>query len=115
MFDFERLEVYQLARALNRDVYIYLLESRTIDLQIAQQWKQSSMNSVLLLAEGVGMMLDVEKRISFNKSRGAVYECTTIIQLLLDLGVLEEDKYNDFYARYEQISKMLLGIYRSKS
>jgi four helix bundle protein len=114
MFDFERLEVYQLARNINRDVYIFLRKKPDIDPKIAEQWKQSSMDSLLLLSAGVGMMQDADKRTAFTKSRIAVYECTSIIQLLLDLGQLEEEQYNDFYARYEQVSKMLLGFYRSK-
>jgi four helix bundle protein len=47
-------------------------------------------------------------------ARSSVYECVALLHLLQDLGQLEEKKYHDYYSRYEQLSKMLLGMYRSK-
>ena len=115
MFDFEKLEVYQVARSLNKDVLRFIFENTVIDVQIKEQWKRSSMNSVLLLAEGVGKMTDADKRTSFTFARSAVYECVAILHLVSDMGLLEGSIYQDFYNRYEQLSKMLLGMYRSKS
>ena len=114
MFDFEKLEVYTVARDLNKDVLKFIFGDTTIDAQIKDQWKKSSMGTVLQLAEGVGRMTDADKRLYFTMARSSVYECVALLHLLHDLGQIDEKKYHDYYSRYEQLSKMLLGMYRSK-
>jgi four helix bundle protein len=115
MFDFEKLEVYQVARNLNRDVLKYLLSDSQMDGSVKDRWKHSSMNTVLLLAEGVGKMTDADKRASFTSARSAVYECVSLLHLASDLSMIDGATFKDLYDRYEQLSKMLLGMYRSKT
>ena len=115
MFDFEKLEVYQVARDLNRDVLKYLLSNAELDIMVKDQWKRSSLGTVLFLSEGAGRMTDADKRQYFTMARSAVFESVSLLQLTADLEQIDIKKYDDFYGRYEQLSKMLLGMYRSKS
>lgn len=115
MFDFEKLEVYGVARELNRNVLAFIFKDTNIDAHIRDSWKKGSLATVLHLAEGVGRMTDADKRHYFTMARSAVYECVALLHLISDLGQIDANTYQDFYARYEQLSKMLLGMYRSKS
>ncbi len=115
MFDFEKLEVYQVARELNKSVLQFLFRQSDIDPQVKEQWKKSSLGTVLYLAEGVGRMTDTDKKHFFTMARSSVYECVALLHLVTDLGQIDQKTQEDFYNRYEQLSKMLLGMYRSKS
>jgi four helix bundle protein len=114
MFDFEKLEVYQVARKLNQAILTFLFSQNQIDAYISDQWKRCSINSVLHLSEGTGRVSDSDKKHFITLSRGAVFECVTLLQLVKDLGLIDDATYEDFYSKYEQVSKMLLGMYRSK-
>lgn len=115
MFDFERLEVYQISRDQNKAVLKLIFGNNRIDNYIKDQWKRASISSVLNLTEGAGRISDADKKHYFTIARGSVYECTALLQLVHDLGLIEEDQYDALYQTYEQISKMLLGMYRSKT
>ena len=114
MFDFEKLEVYQVARKLNQATLTFLFSQDQIDPYIKDQWKRCSISSVLNLSEGTGRIVDTEKKHFFTLSRGAIFECVTMLQLVKDLGQIDDTTYEALYSKYEQVSKMLLGMYRSK-
>lgn len=48
-------------------------------------------------------------------SRGSVYECVSILEIILDENHIETTKYDYFMKYYEEISKMLLGLIRSQN
>jgi len=113
MFDFEKLEVYNVIRKLNFDVYTLLNQNKSMDIFIKDQWKKASLNIMLNLTEGTGRMSVNDKKHFITIARGSVNESVALMQLLKDLGQIEEENYQHFYEKYEQVSKMLLGMYRS--
>jgi four helix bundle protein len=113
MFDFEKLDVYQVVREQNVKVIQYLKNVHEIDELLKDQWKKSSLSSVLNLAEGTGRKNTDEKKDFLTAARGNIFESATILQTLKDLGTVDEITYLDFYDGYEKASKMLLGMYRS--
>jgi four helix bundle protein len=113
MFDFEKLEVYQVIKNHNIKVQKYILSKPDIDEEILARWKKASLEILLNLAEATGRMNDAEKREYLTLSRGCVFESVAILDLLKGMGQISEDLYKDFYDGYEQESKMLLGMYRS--
>ena len=115
MFDFERLELYQITRTQNKAVLQFIFGNNQIDPYIKDQWKRASISSLLNLTEGAGRITDADKKHFFTMARGSIYECTALLQLVYDLGQIELKKHDELYTTYEQISKMLLGMYRSKS
>lgn len=115
MFDFERLDLYSVMRNQNMKVLLLLNSHATLDVYIREQWRRASVGSVLNLAEGVGRIVEEEKRQFITLARGNIFECTALLQMAYDLKFVEMEKYEELYANYEQISKMLLGMYRSKS
>jgi four helix bundle protein len=113
MFDFEKLEVYQYVREANTEVFKFLNREKNIDPVIGEQWKKASLSSLLNLAEGTGRMSNEDKKHFLTISRGSIFECVAILHTLFDLGTVGQDNYEELYLRYERISKMLLGMYRS--
>jgi len=115
MFDFEKLDLYQELKKLNILVYQTLKDVKGMDPFVVDQWKRASMSSVLNLAEGTGKMTPDDKKHSYTIARGSVFECVAILDMVHRLGHIDETLFDVFYAGYEKVSKMLLGMYRSQS
>ena len=70
MFDFEKLEVYQIAANQNIKVLKFISGDKEIDEFIKDQWKRSGLSIVLNLAEGVGRISHADKKHFFNPVQG---------------------------------------------
>ncbi len=114
MFDFEKLDVYNHLRALNKEVLKFLLSAREIDPLLKEQWKAATIGAAVNLAEGVGRIVDAEKKQYFTVARGAIFESVSLMQIVSDLNQISQAEFSTFYDQYETVSKMLLGLYRSK-
>ena len=114
MFDFEKLDLYQELKKLNFLAYKRIKAINSIDPFIIDQWKRASLSSVLNLAEGTGRMTSNDKKHFYTISRGSIFECAAILELLYELGGITREEYEEFYEGYEKASKMLLGMYRSQ-
>ena len=113
MFDFEKLDVYQIVKEQNLKVLSILKSAKSIDPYIMDQWKRASLSILFNLAEGTGRMSEEDKRHFLTIARGSVYESVAILNLLKDLQLISEKDYSDLYQGYESSSKMLLAMYRS--
>ncbi|MCK9400857.1 MAG: four helix bundle protein [Bacteroidales bacterium] len=113
MFDFEKLEVYQIVKSQNLKVLALISQSTLIDIYIKDQWKRASLSALLNLAEGTGRMSVQDKKHFYTIARGSVFECAAILDLLHEMKIIEDDSYTALYNGYEQCSKMLLAMYRS--
>jgi len=113
VFDFEKLEVYQVVKSQNLKALALLNETASIDLFIKDQWKRASLSILTNLAEGTGRMSVQDKKHFYTIARGSVFECAAILDLLHEMKIVEEESYKELYAGYEQCSKMLLAMYRS--
>jgi four helix bundle protein len=115
MFDFEKLEVYQVTKTQNIEVLRYLMEHKGLSDDFAKVWRESSMGTVLNLAESTARMTHPEKKHYLTLARGNINACVTLMELAKELTWLDAVSYDTFYARYEQMSKMMLGMIRSFS
>jgi len=115
MFDFEKLDVYQVTKETNVKVLAFLKGAKDIDTYILDQWKRASLSALFNLAEGTGRMTDSDKRHYLTIARGSIFEAVAALDLLRSMNVIPENVSQEFYTSYEQISKMLLGMYRSYS
>ena len=113
MFDFEKLEVYQLLRKTNVIVLKYLTETDLRDVYLKDQLKRAAFSILLNLAEGVGRTTKPDKRRFMVMARSSLFETVSILQILKDLNWIDEDLYSMLYEDYSRISKMLLALYRS--
>jgi len=114
MFDFENLDVYKKAKELNKDVLSFLKENKQIDSYIRDQLKRASISIVINIAEGSGKFSKPDKRNFYIISRGSVYECVSLLELIFGEDQISKDKFDDFYQKFETLSKMLLGLINSQ-
>jgi len=113
MFDFEKLEVYQIAKAVVHKSLQEIYSNQKIDIYLRDQWKRASLNIVLLLADATGRLITEDKKSLLNQSRSAVFECAALVEILREFDVVNKPDCDWYYENYERLSKMLLAMYRS--
>ena len=113
MFDFEKLDVYQILKDLNIEILKFIKSNHVMDNYLADQWRRATLSISLNLAEGTGRMSSADKKRLYTIARSSVFECVAIMDLLKGTGEIEESNWIHFYNSYEKVSKMLLAMYRS--
>ena len=114
MFDFENLDVYQRSKELNREVLRFLKDNSKIDSYVRDQLKRASISMVINIAEGSGKFSKPDKRNFYTISRGSVYECVSLFEIIFGQNQTSKEEFDDFYKKFETISKMLLGLINSQ-
>lgn len=114
MFDFEKLEVYKKAKGLNKEISDFLKENRQINNYIRDQLHRASISMVINIAEGSGKFSKADKRNFYTIARGSAYECVSLFEIILEENQITKEKFQDFYKKFEIISKMLLGLINSQ-
>src|SRR3989338_5041718 len=114
MFDFENLQVYAKSKELNREVSGFLKENKQINAYIKDQLRRASISMVINIAEGSGKFSLGDKRNFYTISRGSVYECVSLMELLRDDEAIDSTKFQHFYNEFETVSKMLFGLIQSQ-
>lgn len=114
MFDFENLNVYKKAKELNKEILKFLRENKQIDSYIRDQLKRASISIVINIAEGSGKFSKADKRNFYTIARGSTYECVSLLELIFSENQISKERFDDFYAKFETLSKMLLGLINSQ-
>ena len=114
MFDFEKLDVYKKAKDLNKKVLKFLKNNKVIDSYVRDQLRRASISMVINIAEGSGKFSKADKRNFYTTSRGSVYECISLLEIILEEGQISQSEFQEFYNDFEEISKMLLSLINSQ-
>lgn len=114
MFDFENLDVYKKSKELNKKVLKFLRENKHIDSYLRDQLRRASISMVINIAEGSGKFSKPDKRNFYTTARGSAYECVSLFEIILEENQITEERFEDFYQKFEIISKMLLGLINSQ-
>lgn len=114
MFDFENLDVYKKVKELNREILKFLKENRQIDSYLRDQLKRASISMIINIAEGSGKFSKADKRNFYTTARGSVYECVSLFEMIFEDYQITKDSFDEFYQKFETISKMLLGLINSQ-
>lgn len=114
MFDFQNLAVYQHAKILNKEVFIFLKNNKYIDPYMRDQLRRAAISMVLNIAEGTGKFTKADKRNFYFIARGSAYECVAVFEMIKDDYNLDEVVFKKFYTKFESISKMLFGLINSQ-
>jgi four helix bundle protein len=112
MSNFRDLSVYNKARALNKDVFMMLRDTK-FDRNIRDQLSRASTSILLNIAEGSGRFTKRDKRHFFIIARASGLECMALIDVIEDLELLLSEESEVFRLRYTEISKMLFGMIRN--
>jgi len=115
MFDFENLDVYKKAKELNKEVLRFLKENKNIDSYLRDQLRRASISTVINIAEGSGKFSKADKKNFYTTARGSAYECVSLFEIIFEENQIDEILFNNFYQKFEVISKMLLGLINSQS
>ncbi len=113
MFDFEKLEVYNEARQMNKKVFENIIIPLQVDTYILEQLKRAQLSVLLNISEGTGRMSRPDKKRFYVMARSSLNEVVSLLQVLTDLKILKQAVYDEIYIQAEKISKMLLGMIRS--
>jgi four helix bundle protein len=115
MFDFENLDVYLRAKSLNKEIFSFLRDNTEIDRYLRDQLRRASISIVINIAEGSGKFSKADRKNFYTISRGSVYECASLLDILYDENGIGTDNYNRFKEQYETISKMLFRLIESQA
>jgi four helix bundle protein len=111
MFYFQDLNAYKKAKA-------YYLEMRrmadllNLDNSERTQLLRASLCISLNIAEGAGRLSELDKRRFYIISRGSVYECVAVLDLLKDQNVLNNEQYSSLIKQLEELSRIVSGLIR---
>jgi four helix bundle protein len=114
MFDFEKLEVYSKAKQFNRAVSVFLERAKTSKNK-KDQLERAAFSIMLNIAEGTGRFTKPDKRNFYIIARGSAFECVAIFDYLSDQKVINQERFKEFYAMLEEISKMLYALIKTLS
>lgn len=115
MFDFEKLEVYNKAKAFNIIVYRYLQEHVEISNSIKDQLRRASLSIMLNIAEGSSRFSKADRKNFFVIARGSAFECAAVFDFLITQHLITEELYKEFYGNLEELSKMLFAMIKNLS
>ena len=113
MFDFEKLQVYQKAKEYCFELRKEVLLLSTIDKSAKDQLRRASMSIMLNIAEGTSRFSDADKRNFYVISRGSLFECVAINDLLTEEKIISRDLKMKYYDKAEEISKMLFVMIKN--
>jgi four helix bundle protein len=112
MFDFEKLDVYKRAKLFNSEIR-HLIKNTKLDPTTKDQLRRASFSIVLNIAEGTGRFSNADRRKFYVISRSSVFECVAILDVLKDEGIIEQSEFSTFYAKAEEVSKMLFAMIKN--
>jgi four helix bundle protein len=112
MFDFQKLSVYQRAKEFN-NLCSKVVERNALDKNIKNQLTRAALSIVLNIAEGSGKKTKADRNSFFVISRGSLYECVSILDILNDAKLIQEEEYTRCYETANEISKMLFVMIRN--
>ncbi|MBK7130882.1 MAG: four helix bundle protein [Crocinitomicaceae bacterium] len=75
--------------------------------------RRASFSIVLNIAEGSGRFSKADRRNFYIISRSSVFESIAILDVLKDENIMFQSQYDAFYAKGEEISKMLFSMIKN--
>lgn len=112
MFDFEKLIAYQKARYVNKRIQKLLIEKK-IGVFLRDQMYRASVSMVINIAEGTGKLSKNDRKNFYVISRGSVFECASLLEMLYDEAIIKGDELDSFKLDLEEVSRLLYGLINS--
>ena len=110
MFDFEKLIVYQKAKALNSQIFKWLKDHPKLDSITRDQLRRASLSIPLNIAEGSGRFSKADRRNFYTIARSSIFECVAVFDILKGEDIISEEEYEVFYKAFDEISRMLYAM-----
>ena len=112
MFEFQNLEVYKKAKSFHLESK-QLISSIKPDRTVRDQLSRASFSIALNIAEGSGRFSKPDRRNFFVVSRGSVFECVAVLDILHDQQVIDEETFNSFLKKADELSRILFAMIKN--
>jgi four helix bundle protein len=104
---FEELDMWQKARSLSKDIFIYIEEGGfKRDYKLIEQINAASASIMDNIAEGFERSSKLEFINFLSYSKGSAGEVKSQLYRAFDRNYLTEEKFQHFYNRTDEITKM---------
>lgn len=113
MFDFEKLSVYCKSKIFNTKIKALLKTNKTIDRFMSNQIRRASLSIPINIAEWSWRFTKNDKKYFYIIARGSLYEIISLLDIMKDDNIITWEEFLDYYKKWEEISKMLLGLIKS--
>ena len=112
MFPFQQLEVYKKAKTFHQNACL-LIDKRKLNRTVADQLRRASFSFVLNIAEGSSRFTNSDRRNFFVISRGSVFECVAILDILHDRKEISEKQFLSLLQFSDELSRMLFVMIKN--
>ena len=112
MFEFQKLEVYKKAKSFHLNCIKILKENKT-NKTTNDQLTRASFSIALNIAEGSGRFSKPDRRNFFVISRGSVFECVSILDILHDTETIETEKFQSLLLNADELSRILYAMIKN--
>jgi four helix bundle protein len=113
-FDFQKLEVYR----KSRDFHITcksILKNISVEKYVNDQLGRASYSVVLNIAEGSAKQTKPDRKNFFTISRGSVFECAAILDILRKEEKINDHDYSSAIKLADEISRILFTMIKNLS
>jgi four helix bundle protein len=114
LFDFQKLEVYR----KSRDFHLAcksMLRNFTVEKYVNDQLGRASYSVVLNIAEGSAKQTKPDRKNFFTISRGSIFECVAILDILRKEEKINENEYFNMIKLADEISRLLFVMIKNLS
>jgi four helix bundle protein len=114
MFDFQKLDVYKKAKTFHLECKNIILTNK-LDRYVKDQFARASFSIILNIAEGSGKFSKLDRRNYFITSRGSVFECVAILDILSEQFIIEERELKKLLLQADELSRILFAMIKNLS
>jgi four helix bundle protein len=112
MFDFEKLTVFQKAKAFNKETSTWLRSNQKIDSVTRDQLWRAALSIPLNIAEGTGRITPKDRRNFYVIARSSIFEVVAILDILKDDASIEQLFFVKLYQEADELSRILFVMVR---
>ena len=114
IFNFEKLNVYQKAKAFNHEISKTLRQKR-VDRVTHDQLRRAAFSIMLNIAEGADRESDPSKKNFYVIAKGSAYESVAIVEFIKDENQINPHQAEQLRSELVVICKMLYKLIKSLS
>lgn len=113
-YNFENLEIYQLAMVLLKDIYLLANQLPKEELfTLTSQLKRAMISVVLNIAEGSGRGSRKDFARFINQSTGSLFEVKATLLIAMELGYIKKGDLDKIIPRIDQLFFKLSAFKKS--
>jgi len=114
MFDFQNLQIYQLAKLFHLDL-ANLIRELQLHRSVSDQLYRASFSIPLNIAEASGRFSNPDRRNFYVIARSSVFECVAILDLIHDQQLISDSQFIDYLEKSENLSKIIFALIKKYS